>query len=182
MDLPAEVIGKYDWKGRSIKTHRQEIRERLGFRPATLNDQKAIRSWLIADVLPQEYRPAYLEQLIYQRLRRDHIEPPTKNRLERLILSAIHRHEKRFFAKTYARLTPSVRASLGQLIVQVAELADDVALEGEDDNPQAYPLHELKTGAGEPRVTNIKKVAARLKLLQEVGLPSNLFTDIGVNT
>lgn len=107
--------------------------------------------------MPQEYRPAYLEQLIYQRLRREHIEPPTKNRLERLIFSAIHRHEKRFFAETYARLAHTVRASLGQLIIQVADLADDVALEEEDDDPQAYPLHELKTGAGEPRVGNIKK-------------------------
>lgn len=178
LDLPTDVIGKYDWKGRSIKEHRKEIRERLGFRPATLDDQKALRNWLIADVLPQEYRPAYLEQLIYQRLRREHIEPPTRNRLERLILSAIHRHEKRFFTETYTHLAAPVRARLGQLIVQVADLAGDVTAAGDDDYPQSYPLHELKTGAGEPRVANIKKVAARLKLLQEVGLPSNLFTDM----
>ena len=53
-------------------------------------------------------------------------------------------------------------------------------MEEDDDEilPQHYPIHDLKIGAGEPKVSNIKKVAARLKLLQEIGLPSDLFADI----
>ncbi|MCP4417228.1 MAG: hypothetical protein GY805_11440, partial [Chloroflexi bacterium] len=63
-----------------------------------------------------------------------------------------------------------------QLIHQVAALDEDVDLEeGDESTLKQYPIHDLKTGAGEPKVNNIKKVAARLKLLQEVGLPSDLF-------
>jgi hypothetical protein len=42
----------------------------------------------------------------------------------------------------------------------------------------SYLLHDLKAGAGAPKVGNIKKVAARLALLQEIDLPADLFTDI----
>lgn len=92
--LSKEVLDEYKWEGRSIKEHRKEIRERMGFRPATRNDQKALLTWLVNEALPHEYRTAHLEQLVYQRLRREHIEPPTKNRLDRIVVSAISQHEK----------------------------------------------------------------------------------------
>ena len=177
--LSKEVLDEYNWEGRSLKEHRKEIRERMDFRPATRNDQKALLTWLVNEALPHEYRAAHLEQLICQRLRREHIEPPTKNRIDRIVVSAISQHEKAFFAETYGRLSATTRANLRQLIHQVAALDEEVDLEERDESTlKQYPIHDLKTGAGEPKVNNIKKVAARLKLLQEVGLPSDLFADV----
>ncbi|MCP4357342.1 MAG: DUF4158 domain-containing protein, partial [Chloroflexi bacterium] len=181
LDVPSTAIDKYDWKGERIKEHRKNIRDLMGFRPATVEDQKALRMWLIAEALPHEYRPAHLEQLIYQRLRREHIEPPTRKQMERLVTRASNHYERLFFARTYGRLSTTMRVNLRQLIRQVAELAEEINLEESDENLlQHYPIHDLKTGAGEPKVGNIKKVAARLKLLQEIGLPSDLFADVSL--
>jgi hypothetical protein len=182
LDVPATAIEQYNWAGRSLKQHRKEIREQLGFRPATLDDQKDLRLWLIHDVLPHEYRPDHLAQLVYQRLRREHIEPPTRNRIMRLVLAAVNRHEKAFFAQTYGRLSPEVRINLHQLIYPDASAGDDggdVDTDEHDDNPtHRYPIHDLKAGSGAPNISNIKKIATRLSLLQGINLPDNLFADI----
>ena len=48
----------------------------------------------------------------------------------------------------------------------------------DDDDPRPYLIHDLKSGAGEAKIANLKKVADRLKLLQQVGLPDDLFSDV----
>ena len=78
LELPHQIIEQYEWGGTRMREHRVEIRELIGFRPATLSDQEALRTWLMTEVLPYEYRPHHLEQLIYQHLRRLHIEPPAR--------------------------------------------------------------------------------------------------------
>ncbi len=176
LNLPPEVMQAYNWAGRTSSDQRGQIRELLGFHPATLADQDSLRSWLVQAVLPHEYRPIYLEQLCYQRLRQLHIEPPTQGQLERLVTAALHQYEQAFFAATAARLSEEVKAHLRQLIYKKAELATASNLEALDsDAPGRYPLHDLKAGAGDAKITNLKQVAERLKLLQQVGLPSDLF-------
>jgi len=179
LDLPHQVIKQYEWGGTRMRGHRVEIRELMGFQPSTLIIQEELRLWVIAEALPDEYRPFYLEKLVYQRLRRLHVEPPSRKQIKRLVLSAIDQHEKEFFTKTYGRLSAATKTNLRLLISQVTAVDEDIDSEEEDEiTLKRYPLHELKTGAGEPKVNNIKKVAARLKLLQEIKLPPDLFADV----
>ena len=176
LDLPHQVLERYERGGTRMREHRVAIRELMGFHTATLADQETLRTWLMTDVLPYEYRPDHMEQLVYQRLRREHIEPPTRKQIERLITSAIARYETTFFTQTYSRLSPDVRTNLRQLIYPVASADDDIEAGGDDNDPtHHYLIHDLKAGAGQPKVSNIKKVAARLVLLQEINLPTNLF-------
>jgi len=62
------VPEKYKWHGRSIKDHRRVIREFYDFRPASLADEDELRGWLGNEILPEAYRPHYLEELVYGRL------------------------------------------------------------------------------------------------------------------
>lgn len=179
LDLSQEAMGKYDWQGRSIKTHRREIREYLGFRPVTREDHQALRNWLVSDILPHEYRTVHLEQRVYQRLRQAHIEPPTKKRMDRLVFSAISQYEQAFFARTYEHLPERVRANLDRLTDPVIAVDPEIDQDESDDlSAHRYPMHDLKTGAGASKVSNIKQVAARLKMLQDIALPADLFADI----
>jgi hypothetical protein len=165
LGLPAEVLSNYQWPGRRAREHKRVIRELYGYRRATVVDQNALHIWLVEEVLPHEHRPTYLNQLLDQRLRQLHIEPPAKSQTERLIASAVHRYEQRFFTRTADYLSESVKANLRRLIYQTADLASDLAL-AKGDDPNRYPIHDLKSGSGAPNVANIKKVAERLKLLQ----------------
>ncbi|MED3572751.1 DUF4158 domain-containing protein [Cytobacillus praedii] len=38
VDVPAKLLQEYDWDGRSIKYHRAQIRDYMGFRECTLKD------------------------------------------------------------------------------------------------------------------------------------------------
>lgn len=179
LNVSPEGIKAYKWQGRRIKDHRAEVRELLGFRRASVADQETLRTWLMEKVLPQEYRPAYLTQQAYRHLRQLHLEPPTRGRMDRLVTSALYQYEQAFFSRTEARLSEKVKTALQQLVYKKEDLTEQVDLSepGEDD-PTQYPLNDLKSGAGEAKVKNIKKVADRLKLLQQINLPSDLFVGI----
>ncbi len=87
---------EYDRGGRTIKSHRSEIRKLLGFREAPVTDGKALVGWLRDHGLPQTQRFEHIESAAYERLRSLHIEPPTPARLGRLIRSAQHAFDQRF--------------------------------------------------------------------------------------
>ena len=54
VDISRDLFQEYDWDGRSIKYHRAQIRNHMGFRDCTLNDMEQVKSWLQANILPQE--------------------------------------------------------------------------------------------------------------------------------
>ncbi len=91
---PPEAYLQYDWQGRSIKDHRAQIREALGFREATVAHGEEVKAWLVEQVLPQEHQDERLREIVYQRYRDLKIEAPAPNRILRQIRSASHIFEQ----------------------------------------------------------------------------------------
>ena len=81
LQISPERLALFDWRGRIAKRYRNQIRTWLGFRANTLADQDRLHNWLLEEVLPDEFRVSHLEQIAYQRLKDDRIEPPTAGRL-----------------------------------------------------------------------------------------------------
>ncbi|HEY5880368.1 MAG TPA: DUF4158 domain-containing protein, partial [Nakamurella sp.] len=54
MRVDPALFGGYVWSGRTIEYHRAQIRDALGFRPATRADEEALTGWLAAEVAPLE--------------------------------------------------------------------------------------------------------------------------------
>lgn len=95
--LNPSAFSNYDWTGRTITYHRSEIRNYFGFREITQQDIEEMINWLCQFVLYHNHEMNYVEEQVYQRFRDLRIEPPTPDRIERLIHSAINTYEKRFF-------------------------------------------------------------------------------------
>jgi len=55
--VPAADLGLYEWAGRTIESHRSQIRRHLGFRECSVADAEALTSWLATDVCTRERRP-----------------------------------------------------------------------------------------------------------------------------
>ncbi|MCP4408693.1 MAG: Tn3 family transposase [Gammaproteobacteria bacterium] len=178
LQISSELLARFDWQGRTAMRYRSQIRAWLGFRSSSLADQDRLRNWLIEDVLPDEFRVSHLERIAYQRLKEDRIEPPTAGRLKRLILSAIYQYEQGFFKETAERIPVEVKANLRQLVHRKREIALDEAWHEEHGDPLDYPIHELRADVGEAKAKTMKTVAARLKYLQEIALPEEVFADI----
>jgi hypothetical protein len=81
LHLSASSYLQYDWQGRTIKTHRAQIREALGFREATVQDADDLTSWLCDQLLAtHDPRPVVLRDLAYAHCRNLKLEPPRTHR------------------------------------------------------------------------------------------------------
>ena len=129
--VPAAAWQGYDWRGRTIEYHRAQIRAALGFREATDEDAAALAQWLEGQALAAERRHDRLLAAARERCRSLRIEPPSSDRLDRLVRSALHRQEDAFCTALLARLPPSTAAGLDALI-RVPEAEEGTDGDGEE--------------------------------------------------
>jgi len=126
LGLSPFVFQQYAWRGRARKQHRAEIRTFVGFRSFTAADTSTLDTWLRQAVLPSEQNTHHLQEVVLDWCRDQRIEPPTPQRIERLIRSALHRHESAFFDAITQQLPPSTRVHFDSWLEPVErELSSD---------------------------------------------------------
>jgi len=144
--VPAEEFSRYDWEGRAVKYHRAQIRAFLGFREPTVQDAEELAVWLSEHVLPQGHPDEHVNAAAYQRLHDLGIEPPTPDRLDRILASASSAFEQRFCTETAGRLPP---ATLGRLETLLSAETEG----GETAESEHSPLQQLKGEHFKPGAT-----------------------------
>jgi hypothetical protein len=95
------LLGGYDWSGRSIERHRAQIRQELGFRQATREDEEDLIEWLPAEICPVVVNDDGVRAAMLARCRKLGIEPP--GRLERILRGARSQFDKGFCAEIVDR-------------------------------------------------------------------------------
>ena len=152
--VPAEEFSRYDWEGRAVKYHRAQIRAFLGFREPTVQDAEELAVWLSEHVLPQGHPDEHVNAAAYQRLHDLGIEPPTPDRLDRILASASSAFEERFCTETVSRLPP---ATLGRLETLLSAATEG----GETPESEHSPLQQLKTDPGRAAsITHSRRLAS----------------------
>ena len=159
----ASAWTEYDWHGRAIKYHRAEIRTLWGFREATAEDGEDVSMWLMKHVLSQERHPERILEAALGRLRELRIEPPTADRMERLIRSALRSFEDDFSRRLSAQLSAETKERL------------DALLELPSPESVRVPLHELRADPGPASIETLEEELAKLSLLRDLHLPLGLF-------
>lgn len=104
LKISPERFNHYDWQGRTIKAHRALIRDFLGIVEVTVKDALDLTAWLETQVLVYDLKPESLNIAAKERLRSLKIEPPTPERLERIVRSAIRRFENTFFQQQSGKI------------------------------------------------------------------------------
>ncbi len=165
---PAAYV-QYDWQGRSIKEHRAQIREALGFRESSVADSKQMEHWLLEHVLPREHQEEHLREQAYQWYRRMRLEAPTPDRLTRSIRSAAHTFEQQLCETTYAHLPEEARTALEALLATETE-------EGEAE--EEITLQHLRQDPGRVGLATMLQELAKLCRLRQLHLPLDLFAGI----
>ncbi len=163
--IPEKII-PYDWDGRTIKAHRAAIRTFLDVHEATLADEEAVVEWLCQQVLAEQRQEDALIASVYTRCKDERIEPPTPDRVRRLVHTAIHRFDEQLCASIMQRLSTETRTHLDALLTVVIAEAEEreetmsteqvaQAEEGREGTPEesASPrpqsaLHALKQDTG----------------------------------
>src|SRR5437868_14873449 len=122
--IPEKII-PYDWEGRTIKAHRAAIRTFLEVHEATVQDEEAVVEWLCQQVLTEQRQEDALMASAYTHCKGERIEPPTPDRVRRLVHTAIHRFDERLCASIMQRLSAETRTQLAALLTVVIGEAEE---------------------------------------------------------
>ena len=158
-------LAKYDWSGRTIKYHRGQIRDALGFREAARADEEALTAWLAEEVAPAELSEDRLRESLVAHCRAEHIEPP--GRIERIVGAARAAASDQFCATTLSRLGLDAADRLEELVVD----HDD------ESNGGHGVLAELKADPGHVSLESLLNEIDKLERIRSLRLPLDLFVD-----
>ncbi len=181
LKLPSALFSEYDWQGHTIKLHRAQIREEQGFREATAADSDALSTWLITTQLAADQNLDHLTVKVLAELRERKIEPPTSERVERLIRSACATYEQTLCTQVMQRLAPQTRILLDGLlersvvIEEQDEQAEDEQPTQETVRPEIITWQDLKTNPGAVGLESVLYEIDKLRVLSQLALPADLF-------
>ena len=156
---------------RTLERVRAEIRAFCGYREASVADGELLIQWLRDHAVAQTRNHDRLIISLEDECRNRKIEPPTLERVERIIRSAVHAYEERFYAQTLARLSPLSRAGLDALLQR--QMDKDVNV-GDEAQSRAV-LNILRSDPGRAGVNSIRDEMAKLEIIRKLDLPANLF-------
>jgi TnpA family transposase len=170
--VPAERWPEYEWQGRTIEYHRAQIRFQLGFREATVSDATALTDWLIEKVGPYGRHAEQLKMALLEQCRSQKIEPPSADRIERVIHSAIHTYDERLCEAVWQRVPPDTRIKLNVLLLP-SQVAPEPAA-------QFVPalLQELRADAGPASLETVVQELDKLDRVRSLQLPVDLFSAV----
>jgi len=190
LKVDAALFTEYDWEGRTITNHRTQIREHFEFRDATSADAEEVTNWLVSTGQAAVPHLERLKATVYARFRELRLLPPTPDRIERLIHSACAEASQQFFADTFARLSDTSRMRLDVLLTSSLEAEeeneedalDETGEEAEEDE-ETVPLdqvtwHDLKLNPGPVGVKSVRQEIAKLRTLEHLKLPEDLFSTV----
>lgn len=183
LKLDASLFAQYDWEGRTIKLHRTQIREQYQFREATNADTQEMTTWLISTRLAADQNMEHLKVKVAERFRELKIEPPTPERVERLIQTACVTYEQQFFESVFARLPASTREQLDTLLERFNEEEGEAELEEEEPalsnqetegRPRVVRWRDLKASPGAIGLESVLRETDKLRILSALALPADL--------
>jgi TnpA family transposase len=163
LNMSADRYLQYDFEGRTARYHKEQIRQWTGFRPGTTADAKALTAWLCAQTRVDEATSIALMTRLTERYKASKIEPPTPQRLERLVQAALRRIETTFFTTVTQTLTPETRQLIDTLLIE---------------SPDHLTLSDLKTDAGRRSLKSLEADVDKLAQLQRLSLPQELLTPL----
>jgi len=197
--VPEKII-PYDWEGRTIKAHRAAIRTFLEVHEATLQDEEMMVEWLCQQVLAEQRQEEALIASVYAHCKDGRIEPPTPDRVRRLVHTAIHRFDERLCATIMQRLSVETRMQLDALLTVAIPEAEErketmsteegthleEGTEGTPEEP-ALPrpqsaLHFLKQDVGPLGLERVLQEIEKLERIHQLGLPADLFAHVSAKT
>lgn len=175
LKVPVKCSSDYNWQGRTIKSHRAIIRKYLGFRACSVKDAQELTEWLISLVLVYNLQVESIIDAAIERLRELKIELPASSRLERIVNSAINRFENQFFEATALKLSPEVCQRLDALLV-----TEDQTEVSSNTTTVKLSMAQLRADPGRIGVESLKQEVAKLELLRQIQLPSDLFEQFSI--
>ncbi|WP_160692552.1 Tn3 family transposase [Clostridium sp. C2-6-12] len=175
LSLDASLFNDYDWNGRSIKYHRSQIRDFFEFHEVTSEDINNMIEWLSKHVFYHDADIDKLKETTYIKFRELQIEPPTPDRIERITRSALFNCENQFFQDTFNRLS---KESVVKMDTLINDLTSYEEIETDSNENSTISFSDLRADPGRIGLESVFKEVTKLKTIQQLNLPENLFINV----
>ncbi len=172
IDIPISAFFKYfdcDSKNRNIMYQRAQIRKFTGFRECTVADSNKMTKWLRNNILPQGNTAEQVRAAVYKRFMEQQIEPPEKLRVERLVNSAMHSHDKLVLERIMDNIPKSAVTWLDELLINKEDL---------EPGCNSLNMSDLREEPGKANVKNLIREMDKLECLRQIRLPKNLLAGL----
>ena len=173
LKIKAVTFNSYNWKSRTIKYHRAQIRKYFKFSEATLSKTEEMTNWLANIIISNDMNKEALKNIVYNKFKDMHIEPPTSDQINRIVKTARSVSEKKFFQKIFENLPKNS-------ILLIDSLINDFILseELESNRNSKFTFNELRSDPGRIGLESVLKEIEKLKIIQELELPENILNNI----
>lgn len=157
----------YELPSRTYERHRSEIRQFLGVRKTTADDQECARQWLITEVITGEQSISELKTMLVQWFRQHNLEPASSKVQHKLIKSANYDFERRFFQGIADALVPTTKQAIDHLLRPI-----------DDEDDEGMRFHSLISDPGRPSLETVLKELSKLESIDQLALPRDLFAHV----
>ena len=170
LNLKSILFDSYNWESRTIMYHKAEIRTYFKFRKSTTEDTENMIEWLSKLTFSYNENTDNLVQLTYDKYKELRIEPPTLDRVTRIVKSAIFKNENQFFQKVFKKMSKDTIFRIDDLINNL------ISSEKKDFNSETeITFSELRSDPGRIGLDSILREISKLKIIQKLELPEDLF-------
>lgn len=177
LNVSASLVDDFDFEGRSTDRFRQEIRNLLGYREATLQDVDKFKLWMIKNVFQNGVKKSQQIEHAYEYFRQERIEHFASRELERYISSAHKIFEQQLFNSIHAELSSDTKAVMDSLLTDEAIKDED---EPELENISEIKFRHLKQDIPGAKLKNVAFAIQKIKYLQQLKLPKNMLSSLSI--
>src|SRR4051794_1722091 len=164
---------------RTLERQRAEIRALLGFREATAADADSLGEWLRDHAVAETRDHGRLAVQLEERCRALQIEPPTPDRVGRIVRGAVRAYEDRLHVAIHTRLPAAARERLDALLrpPPAGIDADGGDEPGSPVGARAL-LNFVRDDPGKAGVAAVERGLERLEVIRAIGLPPDVFAGV----
>jgi hypothetical protein len=112
VNVPPDELGFYEWDGRTIKAHRADVRRYFGLPECSVGDADKAAEWLAANVCEKERQVDQVREELLAHLKGEQIEPPARDRVRRIIGTALRQAEQALTARIASRIPAEAAARM----------------------------------------------------------------------
>ena len=105
--------------------HRADVRRYFGFRECSVADADKAAEWLAANVCEKERQVDQVREELLAHLKGEQIEPPARDRVRRIIGTAMRQAEQALTARIASRIPAEAAARMLALIARAADPGDE---------------------------------------------------------
>lgn len=176
IDVESSLFEYYEIGSRTYFNHKSQVRDFFRFREVTNEDMQEMTEWLSKQVFYNDADIENLKEEAYKRFRELHIEPPTPERLDRITRSALYIYENKFFQETFDKLSEETITKIDDLISELTIYEEsDFDYNGESDS---INFSDLRSDPGRIGLESVFREILKLKTIQQLKLPENLFSNM----